>query len=149
MLGAGRKYRPGDIYTVFAPADESEITEKEFKAIYENIIKNVDIKSEQKGPKRIYKIEFRFNPDAYRGYKFKNSTCIDYDKPKPVKLVCGDMNIIFPEDIQKVCGRYLLSEKEVRDILSYYTASLLLNSTYKIRDIWIIGHSDLRSKWDK
>ncbi len=148
VKGIARKDRPNDSYTVLAPADESEITEEGFKIMYEAILKSVDVQSEKKGPVKVYKIEFKFNLDEYRGYEFKNNNCQDYDNTQPIKLLCGDMHIMMLKDLKKVSGTYLLLEKEVQDIISYYNASLLPNSAYKIRALWIIGHSDLRSKWN-
>jgi len=148
VKGIARKDRPNDIYTVLAPADESEITEEGFKIIYEAILKSVDVQSEQKGPVKIYKIEFKFNPDEYKGYKFQNNNCPNFDDSRPIKLLCGDMRIVTPKEFPKQFRVYLLSEKEVKDIISYYTASLLPTTAYKIRTLWVIGHSDLRSNWN-
>lgn len=148
VLGIARKGRPDDSYTVMAPADESaSITEEEFKMVYEAILKNVRAQVVRKGFSMIYKIEFKFNPAKFKGYQYQNNNCSDFDDSRPVKLVCSDVKRIEFSKLQNVCKAFLLSDQEIRDIMAYYNASLLPDSDYKIRLIWVIGHSDLRSNW--
>ncbi len=139
--GDPRKNNPDEQYTVLRKPDGKPVFNRrfEFEAEYKEIIRTNDIK--QKGPD--YIISFNFKLKSFAAFIFQDGENITKNNPSPAKLFCRGLKVITEKDLlkPKPLG---LEKDEARKILKEIGKTKIPKSEFKIRNIWIIGHSDIR-----
>jgi hypothetical protein len=141
--GEPRKNNSEEEYTVLRkPNGLPEYkTSNQFRRTYELVLKTRPIEKEGNN----YVIKARFNQKICTAFTFQDGKNTTRYTPLPAKLVCKDIKIIIQEELIRIKPRFLgLNKNEVKEILKKIAKSQMPNAQFKIRNIWLIGHSDIR-----
>lgn len=139
--GDPRRNNPAEEYTVLRKPNGKPVFNRrfEFETEYKEIIRTRNIK--QKGSD--YIIFFTFKLKFFAAFTFQDGENITKNQPRPARLFCRGLKIITEKDLLKPKSLGL-EKKEAKTILKEIGKTKIPKSESKIRNIWIIGHSDIR-----
>ena len=133
---------PDEIYDVLRrPGNHLSLDKNKFRKIFQDIIRNAPIQEDR--------IDFWFEPRDFVAYCFQDGVCKDWNAPQRAKLCCKNIKNVTLKQLKNIAKAFLLTYIELNEVLQYVASSFAGNSGYRIsniRNIWIIGHTDIRTR---
>ena len=137
IRGGYDEERPAKEYTVLKRKSSKPIPKAEFLDDIHYVFETSRLKNGE--------MDFFLPEDEYVAYTFQQEKNITSTNPRRAKIHFRGIRQIIRKQLPKFAKIILLSDKETEEAMNYIDNSMIKNSGYRIRNIWIIEHTDIHT----
>jgi hypothetical protein len=135
----GRFYRkrPNEKYTVIQRTSKRAVSEEEFMSDIEYFLLEIELK---KGI-----IDFPLPEKLFLAYTYQKGQNLTPNDPRSAIIRFRGVRKIKSDQFLEFADIIVLSEQEIKEIETHINNSYKKNSRYRIKNMWIIEHTDVRT----